>query len=337
MPLASARVPSMADVAALAGVSHQTVSRVLNEHPNVRDQTRLRVMAAIQELGYRPNQAARALARGHSDLIGIVAQVSTLYGPTAMRTSIEESAAELGYGVSVSSVRNLDQQSLTKAVNRSLDQRASGIVLIAPVQAALVAIEAIPRGFPLILVDGDRTQPTPSVSVDQVKGAMVATQHLLDAGHSTVWHVSGPSEIFDARDRIEGWRTALVSAGAEVPPLITGDWSPQSGFDAGQMLARVPAATAVFAGNDQMALGIISALRTHGIRVPQDVSIVGFDDLPESAFYDPPLTTVRQDFIEVAHRALGYLISQIDGNGLPQPDAVAPELVVRSSVAPPRA
>lgn len=332
---ANGRSPSIADVAALAGVSHQTVSRVLNDHPNVREQTRMRVRAAIAELGYRPNQAARALARGQANLIGIVAPATTLYGPTMMRTSIEQQAADAGYGVSVSTVRSLDQASLTEAVSRLLDQRVGGVVVIAPVPAVLAAVEAVPKGFPLVLIDGDPTESVPTASVDQVTGARLATEHLLAQGHRTVWHVCGPQETFDARDRIVGWRQALEAAGADVPPLITGDWSAQSGFDAGQMLARMSDVTAVFTANDQMALGVLRALAEHGVSVPSEVSVVGFDDLPESAFYEPPLTTVRQEFTEVAVLALRSLIAQMDGQDVRGHDSVAPELVTRASVAPP--
>jgi DNA-binding LacI/PurR family transcriptional regulator len=332
----SARSPAMTDVARLAGVSHQTVSRVLNDHPNVREQTRLRVRAAIAELGYRPNRAARALVTGRSQLIGIVAQNSTLYGPASLLAAFEQAAAEAGFAVSVGSVGRLDRESIAGAVERHLDQRVAGLVVIAPVKSADDALEDMPVGVPLVTIDGDPERSHTLVTVDQAAGARAATEHLLAAGHRTVWHISGPAEWYDAAWRIEGWRGALADAGAEVPPLVTGDWSASSGYDAGRMLARMPEVTAVFAANDHQALGLLRAFSEHGRRVPQDVSVVGFDDVPEAAFFIPPLTTVRPDFAAVAHAGLDLLLAQLtDEAAPPNRIVIAPSLVERASVGPP--
>jgi DNA-binding LacI/PurR family transcriptional regulator len=331
------RSPAMTDVARLAGVSHQTVSRVLNDHPNVKEQTRLRVRAAIAELGYRPNKAARALVTGRSQLIGVVAQNSTLYGPASLLAAFEQAAAEAGFAVSVGSVGRLDRESIAGAVERHLDQRVAGLVVIAPVASAGEALREMPAGVPLVTVDGDPTRADALVTVDQVAGARAATQHLLDAGHRTVWHVSGPSDWYDAAGRIEGWRQALHAAGAEVPPLLPADWSAAAGYSAGQMLARMPEVTAVFAANDHLALGILRALSERGRRVPHDVSLVGFDDVPEAAYFIPPLTTVRPDFDAVAQAGLDLLLAQMGGDGRAAPGRVvlAPDLIIRDSVAAP--
>jgi DNA-binding LacI/PurR family transcriptional regulator len=328
----------MTDVARLAGVSHQTVSRVLNDHPNVREQTRLRVRAAIAELGYRPNRAARALVTGRSQLIGIVAQNSTLYGPASLLAALEQTAAEAGFAVSVGSVGKLDRESVAGAVGRHLDQRVAGLIVIAPLVSASDALAGLPVEVPMVTIDGDPVRSAALVTVDQVAGARAATAHLLDAGHRTVWHVSGPPGWFDSTGRIDGWRETLQRAGAEVPPPIAGDWSAASGYAAGQMLARMPEVTAVFAANDSQALGVLRALSERGRRVPQDVSVVGFDDLPEAAYFIPPLTTVRPDFAAVARAGLDMLLARIAG----EPDVatravVAPSLVVRDSVAAPSA
>ncbi len=330
------RDPAMTDVARLAGVSHQTVSRVLNGHPNVKEQTRLRVHAAIAELGYRPNRAARALVTGRSQLIGIVALNSTLYGPAAMLAAFEQAAAAAGFAVSVASVARLDRESIAGAVSRHLDQRVAGLVVIAPVDSAGAALEQMPAGVPLVTIDGDPERAHALVTVDQVAGARAATRHLLTAGHRTVWHVSGPAEWYDAAGRIEGWRAELRDAGAEVPPLIPADWSAAAGFAAGRMLARMPEVTAVFAANDHLALGLLRALHESGRRVPGDVSVVGFDDVPEAAYFIPPLTTVRPDFAAVARAGLDLLLAQMtDENHTPGRAVLAPELITRSSVAPP--
>jgi DNA-binding LacI/PurR family transcriptional regulator len=330
------RPPAMTDVARLAGVSHQTVSRVLNDHPNVKQQTRLRVLAAMQELGYRPNRAARALASGRSDQIGIVAQPSTLFGPASLLYALEAAAVQAGYGVSVASVAALDRASIEEAVNRHLDQQVGGIVVIVPAVSAAAAVREVPADLPLVTIGGDRKEAITSVGIDQVRGAVEATQALLDAGHRTVWHVSGPSDVFDSLDRIEGWRATLERAGAEVPPVIAGDWSAARGYEAGQMLARMADVTAIFAANDQTALGILRALHEHGLHVPDDVSLIGFDDLPESGFFIPPLTTVRQGFEEVGRRALRMVVDQMDGDREILHELVPPVFVPRDSVAPPR-
>ncbi|WP_199736537.1 LacI family DNA-binding transcriptional regulator [Micromonospora sp. HM5-17] len=329
----------MTDVARLAGVSHQTVSRVLNGHPNVREQTRLRVQAAIAELGYRPNRAARALVTGRSQVIGVVAQNTTLYGPASLLTAFEQAAAEAGFAVSVGSVRDLDYRSISAAVEQHLAHRVAGIVVIAPVESAGEALERLPQGVPLVTVDGDPRRPVPLVTVDQVAGAREATRHLLAAGHTTVWHVSGPADWFDSAGRIEGWRQALEEAGAEVPPVVPADWSAAAGYRCGQMLARMPEVTAVFTANDHLALGVLRALHEYGRRVPEEVSVVGFDDVPEAAYFIPPLTTVRPDFAAVAEASLALLLAQLDSDGAVgvQRQTIAPTLVPRRSVAPPPA
>jgi DNA-binding LacI/PurR family transcriptional regulator len=326
----------MTDVARLAGVSHQTVSRVLNDHPNVKEQTRLRVRAAIAELGYRPNRAARALVTGRSQLIGVVAQNSVLYGPASLLAAFEQAAAEAGFAVSVGSVGRLDRESIAGAVERHLDQRVAGLVVIAPVASADQALAEMPAGVPLVTIDGDPQRAHALVTVDQVAGARAATRHLLDAGHPTVWHVSGPGDWYDAAGRIEGWRQALRAARAEVPPLLPADWSAAAGYSAGQMLARMADVTAVFAANDHLALGILRALSERGRHVPHDVSVVGFDDVPEAAYFIPPLTTVRPDFDAVAQAGLDLLLAQMENEGLaPGRVVIAPDLIVRDSVARP--
>jgi DNA-binding LacI/PurR family transcriptional regulator len=314
------------------------VSRVLNGHPNVREQTRLRVQAAIVELGYRPNRAARALVTGRSQVIGVVAQNTTLYGPASLLAALEQTAAEEGFAVTVGSVRDLDQVSISEAVERHLAHRVAGIVVIAPVESAGEALEHLPKDVPLVTVDGDPRRPVPLVTVDQVAGAREATRHLLEAGHRTVWHVSGPADWFDSAGRIEGWREALQAAGAEVPPLVPADWSAASGYRCGQMLARMPEVTAVFTANDHLALGVLRALHEYGRRVPDEISVVGFDDVPEAAYFIPPLTTVRPDFTAVARASLDLLLAQFEAPAVGElRQTIAPTLITRQSVAaPPR-
>jgi DNA-binding LacI/PurR family transcriptional regulator len=332
-----ARDPAMTDVARLAGVSHQTVSRVLNGHPNVREQTRLRVHAAIAQLGYRPNKAARALVTGKSQLIGVIAQNSSLFGPASLLGAFESAAAEAGFSVSVRRVKVLDRESIAAAVEHHRDSRVAGIVAIAPTASANEALAEVPAGVPLVTVDGDPQRGASLVTVDQYRGAFDATRHLLDHGHATVWHVSGPADWFDSAGRVRGWRQALAEAGAEVPPPVSADWSAGAGYKAGQMLARMPECTAIFAANDHLALGILRAMYERGRRVPDDVSVVGFDDVPEAAYFIPPLTTVRPDFARVARETLDLLLAQVSDGEVGQTQrTIAPVLVTRASVAAPK-
>ncbi|GAA1466929.1 LacI family DNA-binding transcriptional regulator [Nocardiopsis exhalans] len=333
------REPAMTDVARLAGVSHQTVSRVLSGHPNVRERTRLRVRAAIEQLGYRPNRAARTLATGKSQLLGVVAQNSTLFGPSSLLAAFEQAAAARGFVVSVRRVEVLDPVAIAAAVEHHREQRAAGIVVIAPTAAADEALSQLPTDMPLVTIDGDPTRQHGLVTVDQEAGAYEATRYLLEAGHETVWHVAGPADWFDAAGRLRGWKLALEDRDAEVPPVSPADWSAASGYRAGLMLARMPEVTAVFAANDHLALGILRAMHERGRSVPGDVSVVGFDDVPEAAYFIPPLTTVRPDFDKVAAQTLSVLLARISGeeeeNGCSTRRVITPTLVERDSVAPP--
>jgi DNA-binding LacI/PurR family transcriptional regulator len=330
------RDPSILDVARVAGVSHQTVSRVLNDHPNVRETTRQRVRSAILELGYRPNRAARALVTGSYRSIGVIAPRSTLYGPSSLLAAFEEQSAIEGFTVSVARLRSFDAAAMREAAAGLLAQRVAGLIVIAPLATAAEALDDLPDDLPLVAVDGHPSRSGASARVDQVVGARLATAHLLDAGHATVWHVSGPPDWFDAAGRVTGWTAELRERGIEPPPVIDADWTAESGYRAGQLLGRMPEVTAVFAANDAIALGVLHALHEHGRRVPHDVSIVGFDDVPEAAHYIPPLTTVRQDFDAVARESLALMMERFSGLDGSTGRVVVPDLVVRSSVAAPR-
>jgi len=336
-PRGVSRPPVMADVARLAGVSHQTVSRVLNEHPNVRAHTREKVLAAIRELAYRPNAAARTLVTRRTNTLGVVSFDTTLYGPASMLYGIERAAHD-SYFVSVASLPALDRRSVLEAVDRLVGQGVEGIIVIAPQTSAVAALAHVPDTVPLVAVGCGTRAPLTSVAIDNAAGAASATRYLLDLGHRTVHHVAGPGTWLDAQERVDGWRATLRAGGAPVPAVLTGDWSASSGYEAGHRLAALRGVTAVFCGNDTMALGVVRALAEQGRQVPADVSVVGFDDVPEAGFFLPPLTTVRQDFGEVGRRALGALIERMSGGGEPGPRLrVAPELVVRGSAGRPAA
>ncbi|HWT23471.1 MAG TPA: LacI family DNA-binding transcriptional regulator [Solirubrobacteraceae bacterium] len=323
----------MADVAQLAGVSHQTVSRVIHGSPQVRPQTRSRVVAAMEQLDYRPNPVARALVTGRSMTLGVVTFDTTLYGPASTLLGVERAAHDAGYFVSIVSVRSLDRASVRSAVERLRAQAVDAIVLIAPQSSAAPAFEELPAGLPVVAAEAGAGDAAPVVRVDQVAGAAEATRHLLDLGHLTVWHIAGPQDWPEAEQRVAGWRSALEAAGADVPPPLTGDWSPASGYELGRRLARREAVTAVFAANDQMALGLLRALHESGRPVPEAVSVVGFDDIPEAPYLLPPLTTVHQDFDAVGRRSVELLLAQIATGERPPSATVDSRLVVRSSTS----
>ena len=183
-------------------------------------------------------------------------------------------------------------------------QGVDGILVIAPLEGAGEALVDLPRDLPLVAVEAGPADALPVVAVDQIAGAALATRHLLELGHPTVAHIAGRPDFLEADQRIDGWRAALEAAGAEVPPVLVGDWSPRSGYELGRQLVREGGPSAIFVANDQMALGVLRALHEAGHEIPRQVSVVGFDDIPEAQYYTPPLTTVRQDFGEIGRRSL---------------------------------
>ncbi|HLK01082.1 MAG TPA: LacI family DNA-binding transcriptional regulator, partial [Streptosporangiaceae bacterium] len=303
----------MADVARLAGVSHQTVSRVVNDHPNVRPGTRERVLAAIADLAYRPNAAARTLVTRRTRMLGVISVETMLYGPMSMMYGFERAATAAHYFVSIASLPALDRRSMLDTVDRFVGQGAEGIIVIATHDSGVAALAHVPPEIPVVALGCGAHAATTSVAVDNETGAAAATAYLLGLGHRTVHLISGPPAYLDSDERVIGWRGALRAAGAAEPPVRAGDWSTASGYQAGLALARSPEVTAIFCGNDTMALGALRALTERGVRVPEDVSVIGFDDIPEAAYYMPPLTTVRQDFGDVGRRALTALLARMSG------------------------
>jgi DNA-binding LacI/PurR family transcriptional regulator len=326
----------MMDVARLAGVSHQTVSRVLNDHPSVREQTRARVLDAMRELDYRPNSAARTLVTRRSQTLGLVSFETTLVGPASMRYGIEGAARRAGYFVSIASVQSLDTRSVVEAISRLREQSVDGIIAIVPQESAVEALAQVPHDIALVGVGLGEASDVPMVGLDNTGGAMVAVQHLLDLGHERVHHISGPRAWPEATERLAGWREVLRTGGLPAPAVLTGDWSARSGYEAGRRLAADRGVTAIFCANDHMAVGALRALAEAGRPVPEEVSVVGFDDIPEAPYLIPPLTTVQQDFGGLGRRSLELLIEQLDtGARTHSKVRLAPSLVVRDSTAPP--
>jgi DNA-binding LacI/PurR family transcriptional regulator len=326
----------MMDVAQLAGVSHQTVSRVLHDSPHVNGDTRERVLAAIRKLDYRPNSMARALVTGRSKTLGVVTFDTTLYGPASTLLGIERAAHDAGYAVSISSLQSLNRGTVLDAIQKLRDQGVDGVAVIAPLQAGVEALRHVQSDFSVVAVAAGPNASIPVASVDQAAGAAAATRHLLSLGHKTVWHLAGPPDWKEAEQRIDGWKSELEAAGAPIPALLRGDWTPRSGYELGERLLKIPNLTAVLVANDQMALGLLRRLHEAGREVPRDLSLVGFDDIPEAAYFTPPLTTVRQDFAELGRLCLEILLRRIEREAGSTRVVVQPELVLRGSTASPR-
>ena len=336
-PGGSPPTPRSVDVARLADVSQKTVSRVLNDEPYVSADVRRRVLDAAEELGYRRNQAARALASGRTRSIGVVTLGSALYGPASLLMGIERAVREVGYTLRVADTIEGDPGGIAGALASLLDQGVDGVVISEPIDEGVGLISV---DVPVLVLGAPPTFAAPQVVTARVGAGLLAraaTEHLLELGHATVHHLAGPQRWYSARDRLAGWREALRAHGADEPSVVEGDWSAASGYAAGRELAGDGTVTAVFAANDDMAIGFIRAQLEAGRRVPEDISVVGLDDIPVAAFVTPPLTTVRQPFDEVARQGLARLVHVIE-----KPDVELPpvadqpvELVVRASTAPP--
>jgi DNA-binding LacI/PurR family transcriptional regulator len=328
--------PRMEDVAGVAGVSHQTVSRVLNGFPKIRPATRDRVLAAIEELGYRRNTAARTLVTRRSGTIGVITADMNHFGPASILLGLESASRAAGYSLSLAGLPEISATSLRTAVDQVLGQAVEAVVMIVAHQAALTLAQSLHIGVPLVLVEGDLSATPLTAGVDQIAGARLATNHLLDLGHQSVLHLPGPADWLEATARREGWRMALEERGRPVPALmVEGDWTSRSGYQASRAMLSESRPTAVFAANDQMALGLLRALHEAGLRVPEDVSVVGFDDLPESGYFTPPLTTVRQDFGELGQRIMDLVLRVLAGEHNASEPLVEPMLIVRSSTTAP--
>lgn len=328
---------SIIDVAALAGVSAQTVSRVSTGGANVRPKTRDRVLVAMEQLGYAPNVAARALKSGSFATIGVIAHQLARTGESHTVEAVVNAANDAGYTVTLIDLQSPSSRDVSAAVNRLSHQAIDGLVVIGAETTAPATISLPPR-LPIVVSDARFVGHHPAVAGDDAGGALHAVQHLIDLGHRTVHHVAGPAGSVPAQQRLDAWRTALRTAGRDVPVLFRGDWTAASGYQAGQQVAEDRTITAVFCGNDEMAAGVCRALHEAGRSIPTDVSVVGFDDIPLAEYFTPSLTTVAQDFHAIAHRLVDLLLEQIhEGTALTDVHCLIPtKLVVRASTAPPR-
>ncbi|NHI16704.1 LacI family DNA-binding transcriptional regulator [Microbacterium excoecariae] len=323
--------PSMADVAERAGVSHQTVSRVLNDHAYVREETRARVLDAIGELGYRRNQAARTLVTTRTATIGVVTTSTAHSGPAQTVLAIEAAARDRGYFVSLASVGSRDPR---EVFDQLLNQGVDGIVVVAPLAEVAAVVDRHPLAVPCVVVAARGEGAALDVAVDQRRAARDLTRHLLAEGHTRIAHLEGPRGWFDAIERSGGFAEAMAEGGAEPRIVPAGGWAAADGYRAAALLAEEIAAgevTAILAANDLLAIGALRACSERGIEAPRDVAVAGFDDIDGAAFLRPSLTTVAQPFADLGAAAVDTLVAA--GQGAPPAGAVRirARLVVRES------
>ncbi|SEE94825.1 DNA-binding transcriptional regulator, LacI/PurR family [Arthrobacter alpinus] len=329
------RGPSIADVARAAGVSAQTVSRVSNGHSNVEDGTRIKVQDAMRRLGYRPNGAARALKSGQFKSIGVIMFTLSSHGNMKTLDAIARAASDSGYSISLIPMPDPASSKFPAAYNRLREQQVDGVIIVFDAHLTDRADIILPEDLPTVVIDSKPDRGYIMVDTDQGGGAQQATEHLLSLGHANVWHIGGPQASFSASHRAGAWRLTLNTAGVTPPEVIYGDWSTESGYQAGLELGSRPEVTAIFAANDHMALGAMRALHELGRKIPRDVSVVGFDDLDEASSFWPPLSTVHQSFRTVGRLGLELLLTQIAGGQAPDSNWVPTRLVVRESTSAP--
>lgn len=326
---------SIRDVARLAGVSHQTVSRVINEHPSVREGTRQRVLDAIAQLDYRPNVAARALVTNSLNLIGVLSATTGEFGATSSLTAIEEAARAAGYSVTTLNLPDVSADSIHAAVRQLQNERVDGLIALAPQARVSHVLAGMRADIPIVTLQTASGATAETLSADQVAGARLATEHLISLGHRDIVHLAGPQDWVEAESRMQGYLDAMLDADISPFPPVRGDWTADFGHTAGVELAHRGDMTAVFVANDVMAIGLIHGFRDMGLEVPRDVSVVSFDDIPVAAHVTPALTTVHQDFQALGRRALLLLIAEIRGETPPVLEPAHPRLIVRDSTATP--
>lgn len=331
------RKPGMVDVADVAGVSYQTVSRVLNELPDVAPDTRTRVLAAVEQLGYRRNMAARALKTDRTTTIGIVTDRSPRLGPVGTLLALEGAARDQGYNCRVATVDEPYGDSIPAAIAGMEEVGADGIIVIAPRLSFAKAVREVTHRVPLeMIAAGAASGPGVfTYSENQELGARMATRHLLGLGHTEVAHLGGSMDWFDARVRRRGWEAEMRDFGLEPGPYFEGDWSPGWAYRTGLRLVAEGLPTAIFAASDHTALGLYRAFAESRVNVPDDVSIVGFDDIEGADYFHPPLTTIRQDFPALARRSIDLLLRAMDGRDVDL-TPIPPVLKVRQSTSAPR-
>jgi LacI family transcriptional regulator len=331
--------PTMIDVADLSGVSYQTVSRVINNHPYVSDDTRKKVQDAIDTLGYRPSKAAIKLRAKSSRTIAIILYGSWFYGPVQIALNVEMAAKTSGFDVIITNVTETEKQ-VIEALQHVKDWAVDGIVSIIPAQGlSQEEIRAICGDIPIVHIDSRPAVNLTSVNLDDAAGTQQIVEHLILLGHTRFFEISGPMNWHSAQIRHQTCVQVFQSYGIDPPQHIEGNWTTPGGYQATRrLLEQGHSFSAVIAANDSMALGALYALHQFGFDVPGDVSVVGFDDLPESAYFIPPLTTMRSNYIQLGAVGFEYLLQLMDDPDTPVVQKnILPKLIVRESTRPAKA
>lgn len=335
--------PTIKEVASMAGVSTQTISRVINERPDVSPETRKRVQEIIKELDYRPSALARSLIRQRSFTLGIVIAGLHYLGPSRVLSGIAVVAEETGYSLLLKELPQFDENDIEPIFEALLSRHVDGIIWAVPEvgeNRAWITNAAVDVNIPLVYLTMEPQADISVMAIDNYQGGRMAMAHLLEQGYRNIAHISGPLDWWEARQRMAAWKHALLDAGLEARDqyYVEGNWSPVSGSAAVEkLLDQYPDMDAVFAGNDQMALGVIHFAAQKGLRIPEELGIVGFDNIAESAFFSPTLTTIDQDQYNIAKLAVEEIIKIIDAEwqGLdpvsPKSILLPPTLVVRQS------
>jgi LacI family transcriptional regulator len=334
-----AKPPTLYDVAREVGVSHQTVSRVVKGHVNVSPEIRARVEAGIAKLGYRPNLVARSLATSRSHRIGALVYELLASGPSKIMEGASIRAREAGYLLDIVSLDPESDGGITDAISLISQSHLAGVLAFTPTDKVVRALQSAKFAVPISLEyrwESDWGNG-PGIPHMGVGGVDLMVEHLAQLGHRRFFHVGGPKGWLAAEGRLTAYRDALGVRGLESIGESSGDWSAANGYESAMRMPLDQDVTALIAANDQIALGAIAALESRGVSVPADMSVVGFDDIPESRYFRPPLTTVRFDFAAFGRLAIDRLLSRIDDSVAPPvANSVAPAIVVRESSGSPR-
>ncbi|WP_158589045.1 LacI family DNA-binding transcriptional regulator [Alginatibacterium sediminis] len=324
---------TLKDVATRAGVSHQTVARVVNNAGKVAAETRVKVEKAIAELNYVPNRLAQQLAGKKILSIGFASIDISLHTISAIMAGIKDQAQQHGYSLAVSVMDGTDHQSCVRAVNELVEQRVDGIIINSlATHMSTEEFKQLNLSIPCVFLDADPNLNASQINHDQSQGAYLAAKHLLDLGHRDIAIINGPDQIRVCELRLHGWRQALTEANIEPTMVLNGAWDAQSGYDcASRLLSQGNSLSAILVGNDQMSLGVLRAISDRGLQVPHDISVVGFDNQDDCAFYHPPLTTITQDSGELGRQSVRLLLNQISEPSLDQHQKLANSIVVRGS------
>ncbi|WP_034593318.1 LacI family DNA-binding transcriptional regulator [Hamadaea tsunoensis] len=327
--------PRIRDVAAEAGVSYQTVSRVLNGSPRVLPETHRKVVEAIERTGFRPNRSARTLRSGRARSVAVVTPDTMLYGYAATLRGIEEAARAAGLSVGIRVVESERTEDVQRATDELADPSAGAVIVLGFDRVGITVLDHLNPDVPTVAA----VEPAavvragiPALRIDERTGAATATAHLLELGHATVHHIAIPFKE-RGNDRQAGWSDALTAAGVVPPPVLRAGWDMRAAYQAGLQLAADPQVTAIFAGNDDLALAVRRALYDAGRQVPTDVSLVGFDDAPGSAYMTPALTTVRMDFAALGKACVDAAQAVLVGAFQPDVMLPVPELIIRETTA----